>query len=621
MLILANDYEYPASSIPDSLKTNADAVIREYSAVFTQSDPNNATFKVTKVVTVLNEDGESVSNFYFNGDKFRNLSNFSGIIRNGTGKELKKIKKGDLTTSSISDMNTFASDNYTSFYEYKSPVYPYTIEYKYEEKWKGGLLSYPWFAPVVSYDVSVESAKMQVEIPVNTELRYKKNFDFEIENEKTDKLNVNIISLNNFKAIKSEPFSPSFREIAPLFMMAPSDFCYDSHCGNMTTWESYGAWVAQLLKGRDELPVEFVNKLKELTANANNDREKVKIIYEYLQGNTRYISVQYGIGGFQPFPAQSVLKAGFGDCKGLSNYMKAMLKAVGITSNYCEIGVGIKDLHKDYTNVNQTNHVILLVPLKNDSIWLECTSQTKPFGYVPHSIAGCDALVVNEVGKGGTICKLPVYENVPTSCTKLILMLAEDGSVEGKASFNEKLKVYEKAYWTFTNNDRTAHVKYINGFLKIPGLQVTEISTSEDRSSEPSVQLNTSIAASNYANKTGSRLFVPLCPIDKGSFKSFSSSERTLDIEFDSNFHDSDTVIFTLPESYIAESLPKDVDLNTPFGIFQSKVRQEGNMLIYTQVLNIPEGRYDKSTYQDLKAFYSEIDKAMKRKLVLKKQL
>lgn len=94
----------------------------------------------------------------------------------------------------------------------------------------------------------------------------------------------------------------------------------------MSSWQSYGIWQNSLLTGRDQLAEPIKLKLRELTAGCNTPREKVQAVYNYLAETTRYVSIQLGIGGLQPIAASDVCRAGFGDCKGLSNYTHAMLK-------------------------------------------------------------------------------------------------------------------------------------------------------------------------------------------------------------------------------------------------------------------------------------------------------
>src|SRR5262249_20714832 len=121
--------------------------------------------------------------------------------------------------------------------------------------------------------------------------------------------------IKNLPAITNEPMAPSLRYIAPSVLIAPSDFEAEGYKGDMSTWESYGRFIYELSKGRDILPEDVKKKIHELTDKLTDPKEKIAVLYSYLQKNTRYISVQLGIGGLQPYDANYVATKRYGDCK------------------------------------------------------------------------------------------------------------------------------------------------------------------------------------------------------------------------------------------------------------------------------------------------------------------
>ncbi|GAB6012948.1 DUF3857 domain-containing protein [Viscerimonas tarda] len=602
-----------AENAPNPLYENASAIVKKYDAAFTQSDNNNAVYRLSATIVILNKRGERASYFSKYNDKFRTMSYFSGTIKDALGNTIKRVKKGDLNISSFSE-GSLATDDVDITYNFQSPSYPYTIEYTYEEKWKNGIIGYPPFLPVSDFGVSVDSARLAINLPTDKELRYKNNFGIEVQHTQS-KTNTYIFTLSGFKAVEQEPWAPS--EILPYALAAPNDFCYDSFCGNLSDWTGYGVWTSNLLKDRDVISPQLIEKLKQITNGLENDREKVKAIYEYLQNNTRYVSIQFGIGGLRPEPASVVEKTGFGDCKGLSNFMKAMLKAVNIPAYYCEIYHGNrKTMFKDFASAGQANHAILLVPLKNDSIWLECTSSTLPFGYVHEDIAGHDALVITD--KGGKLCKLPVYTPEQNRNTnKLIVDVDDKGSASGSIYFKETLSTYENVYHLYRSNDREKLVKHIQGYIRMPSLQIGNITTKENKSDLPSVELDATFTAKDFANVTGNRLFIPVCPLNKGSF-TVTASERKLDIEFSSPYLETDTIVFNIPPLYVPESLPGNLELTTPYGSLTTTTEYKNNQIIYVQNIEVFAGKYDKSEYLQIKKFFGEINNGIKRKLVIK---
>ncbi|MCL1944076.1 MAG: DUF3857 domain-containing protein [Candidatus Azobacteroides sp.] len=616
-LVVAQDY--PVLLIPDSLTKNANTVIRNYNINFIQNDVNDGISKISKTITILNSKGKNDAMIYILQDKFHELTDFSCTIRNSEGMILKKVKKGDLTTSSFSE--SFASDDKYSFYECQAPSYPFTIEYNYQIKYKNGIIGYPVFDPINNYARSVETANYQIEIPSNMTIRYKvSNYDNPIDSLVTNNKKIYTCNIAGLKAQNEEPLSPPITEYVPYVIFGPTNFCYDGFCGNMSDWNSYGKWIFQLLAERDQLSPDFKEKIRSLTENAKSDKEKAKILYEYLQANMRYVSIQLGIGGFRPASASDVQRTGFGDCKGLSNMMKAMLNAVNIPSIYTVIRMDEKEkrIYTDFPNFIQFNHVILCVPFKNDSLWLECTSKTTPFGYIHNGISGHDALLITE--NGGKLCRLPSYpDSLNKSVSNLNIILTEDGTATGKVSYNYYLDQYESSVHTFETNDPQKQNDYLTKSMKSGKVKILNIHSNINKSADPEIKIDYDFIAEDFANRSSNRLFFPICPIKKIDYNIFSSSKREHDIKINNGYNDSDSINIQIPEGYSPESLPNDITVTTPYGIYISKIKYEDGKLKHFQNIQIFRKRHSKDDYKNIKTFFEKINESINRSVVIKK--
>jgi transglutaminase-like putative cysteine protease len=150
--------------------------------------------------------------------------------------------------------------------------------------------------------------------------------------------------------------------------------------------------------------------MKTLVGTETDPVKKAKIIYKYVQEKSRYVNISIGIGGWKPMLASDVDRLGYGDCKALSNYTKALLKAVDVPS-YNTILYGNpkkRNIEADFVSM-QGNHMILAIPNKNSFIFLECTSQVDPFGYQGTFTDDRDVLVVKP--EGGEIVRTKIYQD------------------------------------------------------------------------------------------------------------------------------------------------------------------------------------------------------------------
>ncbi|MGB1307613.1 MAG: DUF3857 domain-containing protein, partial [Oceanihabitans sp.] len=420
-----------AITIPLELKENSNAVVRLDYTKIEINDIKKYTYTTKRIVTVLNKEGNRKVGAQIGYDKGISIQKLQAIVYDAFGNQIKKIRKSDFVdVSAVSDFSLY-EDSRVKYLKYTPTSYPYTVVFEY--KYTTNNTAYiPTWRPLEGYYVSTENSELEIYYHESVGIKtLEKNFEgFTINNNSNEGfLNY---KATNLKALSYEALSPVYSNITPQLQITPINFHYEGYIGNTKDWKSLGKWMHdQLLQNRTKLSPATKSKIQQLVAGVTDPIEKAKIVYQYVQDNTRYISVQEGIGGIQPIEAEKVDAVKYGDCKGLTNYTKALLEAVDVKSNYTRVyasATNKKDVNKDFvTFLGQTNHVILNIPTPENDVWLECTSQISPFNYNGSFTDDRDVFVITP--EGGKIVHTKIYtaeDNTTQSHAKIELQETGD---------------------------------------------------------------------------------------------------------------------------------------------------------------------------------------------------
>jgi len=612
--------EYNVISIPDSLKTNAHVVKRYEEKIFEIKSPGKATEHERHVYTILDEDGDSYAKYRSWYDKFTSINYISGKLYNPSGKEMKHVKTKDMQDLSAGDRESLMTDTRYKVNDFYNRTYPYTVDYE-EEDDIDGILYFSNWNPLSAPGLSVQFSKYVIIAPKEYVVRYKP-FHCNIEPVITENGNKKIYTweIKNLPAKTAENLSPSWSELVPSVMFAPSDFEAEGYKGNMSTWENYGKFIYQLIKGRDILPGDIKKKVHELTDHLTDDKQKVYVLYDFLQKNTHYISIQLGIGGWQPFDANYVATKRYGDCKALSNYMIALLKEAGITGKYVEIPAGEEAFQMvEEFPCSQFNHVISCVPLNTDTIWLDCTSQTECPGYMGSFTGNRKAILVDELG--GHVVRTPSYL-LPDNLQFRVInaVIDENGNLDANINTSYKGLRQESPHslmYGATNEQRT---NYLNEMFNLPTYAVNKNNYEEERGAIPVIKEYLSLTSPNYANISGKRLFVAPNLFTKNNVRLSLNTLRKYDLVNRYAYKDIDSIILKIPPGYQPESVPADIKTETAFGKYISSTKVLEDKIIYYRLFEQYSGRFPAADYADLAKFYEQMYKADRNRVVLVKK-
>ncbi|MCU0355187.1 MAG: DUF3857 and transglutaminase domain-containing protein [Cytophagales bacterium] len=608
---LRADNFYPAFTIPEALKTNAYAVMRLHETTFTVKSPGEAVERVHFVMTVLNEKGDDQARLIVDYDKLSKVNEIEGALYDAFGKQVKRMKKADIQdVSAVSDGQLFM-DNRLKVAKFTYAQYPYTVEFTYE-KTSLNLLFYPVWTPQDDNEVSVEKATFTVNLPAGMELRYREEHlpkGVAVSNTPTGKQYV--WQLSSLPTFEWEGYQ------TPTVYTTASDFEVEGHKGSLRTWTDIGKFFYDLNEGRDELPETVKQKVLQLVANEKTPAAKVKKLYEYMQANTRYVGVQLGIGGWQTIPAATVAEVGYGDCKALSNYMKAMLKAAGIPSYVAAIKAGptAREVMADFPSP-YFNHVILCVPMAKDTVWLECTSQTEAFGYQGSFTGNRYALL--QTPEGGKLVRTTQYASKDNlQIRKAVVTLAETGDATAAVTTRYTGEQQDEVSAIATQLGAEDQKKQLYKRIDIPSFEINRFAFSEQKTRVPALTETLSLTVRKCGSKSGTRMFVNPNLMNVSHPVPPPAAPRKTEFVNRMAYQDVDTVVYQLPKGYGVEFLPDPVKIESKFGLYQAGVQAKEGEITYVRSITVNRGKYPAEAYNEWIEFRKKIAKADKAQMVL----
>jgi len=616
-LFAQNNYSY--ANLPDDLKKNANYIIWEDFMEFEVLDIGTAVQKVKVAVCIVDQYSKRYNSIVAPYRKNEKISGFKAEIYDKDGNFVKKLKSNEIKdVSSVSSFSLFEDDRLV-YADFIHGQYPYTLVYEYERK-VDGLLNYPskYFQNMVG--LGVVSSQLNLIIPNEIQFKYREfNLSQKVVISDLGKKKMYGWSEKNLKPFEIIELLPPITDFLPMLQLAPTHFTEGGYEGKMDNWENFGKWSLKLNKDRDVLPESKINELRVLVKDAKSDKEKAMILYKYMQDRTRYVSVQLGIGGYQPFTAEYVDSKGYGDCKALSNYMFSLLKAVGVKSNYALIlaGEGEDDLLPDFVS-SQFNHAILCVPLAKDTVWLECTSQQQPFNFLGSFTDDRHVLLITE--NGGELVKTPRYgKNLNTLIRKGRLKVDTEGNAVGEVNtvFNGLQYENRDGWVNKTAKEQTDALKTV---YTVGGLEFNSFKFTENKYEIPNIEENLNFNIYGFAPVTNKRMFLKLNVFNEDSNVP-KNEERKLPFKLWNEYVDTDTIYFEIPEEYTVESIPSPINLQSKFGTYSCSVAQNGNVITYVRTVTAEKGLFLAVDYRGYYEYCKQIVKADKAKLVLVKKI
>jgi len=283
-------------------------------------------------------------------------------------------------------------------------------------------------------DLQIERQEIKLIVPSWMQLDIKefnfKNYSIQKNILTGDGETIYTYSMNNIPAMNNEYSAPGPGYFAPHILVLcksarPKDEKYDYFNTLKDQYEWYKNLVLQI--GNDERVVK--EKTEDICKGLITDEEKVKVIFQWVQDNIRYIAFENGMAGFKPEKAQEVLRKKYGDCKGMANLLTEMLRSIKLEARRCWIGT--KHIAYDYStpSLSVDNHMICAWMNKGKPVFLDATEKYIGFGEIAERIQGRQTLIEN--GSQYFLAKVPTATYLQNTATESRKLSIEGNSLKG----------------------------------------------------------------------------------------------------------------------------------------------------------------------------------------------
>jgi hypothetical protein len=531
------------------------------------------------------------------------------------------LDKNEITEKSLFSEYVLYSDAKVKEFNFPRVEKNSLVEYEYEFLLESLLFWHDWF---FQNETPVIYSKYVLKVPKDFEFKFKvvnDKIEPQIKPGGEDKELIFTWEAKDKKALRKEAFMPPLSEVGTRLAFSPSAFKMEEKIYPSKTWDDVARWYHEL-SSQSIIAEERTRDLAfALTSNSSSERKKVKAVYEWVQDNIRYVSVAIGAGAFKPHNCQDVLDYKYGDCKDMSSFFIALLKAIGIEAFPALISTrGHRRVLPDLPKPRQFDHVMVVVFLDAEYLWLDPACRNCKFGELPFEDQGTTALIVkSDQGKLITSSQSSFDQNLTQ--TSWEIKLNPDRSATGeimiKAEGQEDLAFKNSLLELKPVKRKKALLDFVSFWFMDVDLNRWRFENLEEKDSSTCIRGD--FAAEKFGTQIRGKLFLPVNFITQRNISQvFPKKERIFPVLFDYEFSSVDELAIEIPHQFEIESLPPNLLLDENFGFFESSYETVDNRIYHKRVFERKKLFIPVEEYDQLKAFYDRVAKEDNQKIILK---
>lgn len=384
------------------------------------------------------------------------------------------------------------------------------------------------------------------------------------------------------------------------------------------SWQEIFVWWWNLAKDKIKADTNIREKVTELIKGKQTPEEKARAIYNFCAQKIRYVAVEYGDAGYEPHKAEDIFSNKYGDCKDQAILLVTMLREAGIAS--WPVLISTKehyDLIKDFPSM-LFNHCIAAVSLADEILFMDPTAETCSFKDLPAGDQDRQVLLFKD--NTYEIRNTPLYRGGHNlNKQRLKLAIKSDESIDGeKEIFTTGVYAQaQRAWFIYTPPELIEDaIKQKIQDISI-GANLGSYKIDNANNLDKPVILQYSFQGPEYLTLAGNLRVMPqLVSIDASVV---AKDKRKYPLDF--NFLDSKELTYeiTIPAGFKLNYLPESIDIDNKWEKLKVEYIYKGNKIIFKQRSEAKQVRVTQEEYAQFKAFYEDLAKRVKQRIILER--
>lgn len=403
---------------------------------FGDKESGFTTYEKHRIVKILNARGHKYASVAIPYSPRIGLEELQARTISPSG-EIFVVKDENIYDISLYPNFMLYSDRMARLFTFPAVENGSIVEYRYVVQYKGHTYGSAWN---FQESVPVLFSKYTMIIPSEVEPIYRlSGIDIEPDIKKAPIGFKSTYSweAKNLPPIRAEIGMPVSKRVTARLNIASA---------NTKTWTDVAKWYKDLSQPQMRASDEIKDLVARITKGVVDQNEKLKILYEWVRDNIRYVSVSIGIGSYQPHAAESILFNRYGDCKDMTTLLCTMAEEADLDVHQVLIGTWQNGrVDTSIASISQFNHAIAYCPTVGENgTWMDATDKACPFGQLPWYDSNMPVLVVKNEGDSEILFTPQVTYNDNRKQLEWIVDLDSTGTatIEGKnmlwgASANE----------------------------------------------------------------------------------------------------------------------------------------------------------------------------------------